>query len=148
MPPSRAALFEAEATSLRALREASWLRVPQVIDYREGRVGWLLMEWLQPATATSRTWPELGRGLAALHRASNKRYGWSAHNFIGRLPQRNAWSDDWVAFWRENRLEPQVRRACDAGFFSTPERRRLESLLDALPERLGPAAADGPSLLH
>ncbi len=141
-------LFEAEATSLRALREASWLRVPQVFGFHEGRVGWLLMEWLQPAAATARTWPELGRGLAALHRAGNEQYGWTAHNFIGRLPQRNTWSADWPSFWRENRLEPQVRRACDAGFFSPQERRRLDTLMDSLPQKLAPAAEDGPSLVH
>jgi fructosamine-3-kinase len=153
--PGTPGLFTAEAQSLRVLREAGAVRVPEVIAVWDAGAGtdavatpWLLLEWLEPASPTRAIWERLGQGLAALHRVRGERYGWPADNFIGPLPQTNAWLDDWAAFWRERRLEPQLRRAYDAGWFEPPARRRFERLLDRLDQLLAPATADGPSLLH
>src|SRR5690606_41497656 len=55
----------------------------------------------------------LGRSLARLHRVRAAGFGWPSENFIGSLPQANGAWDDWPAFWRERRLEPQLRRAVD-----------------------------------
>ena len=61
---------------------------------------------------------------------------------------------DWVgcwatprSFWRSRRLEPQLRRALDAGAFSQ-QRGEWDRLLAMLPQLLAPAEEDGPSLLH
>jgi fructosamine-3-kinase len=143
-------LFRAEATSLAALAAAAALRVPAVLgveDAGEG-VGWLLLEWLEPGRPGTGSWERLGHGLARLHRTVGPRWGWPEDNFIGPLPQANGWLDDWPAFWRERRLEPQLRRAVEAGALSGSDRRRFDRLLDRLDEALAGAAADGPSLLH
>lgn len=165
-------LFAAEAESLRVLREAGAVRVPEVIAVHDtgagapqvgtpvdpqavGGIGsdalqtpWLLLEWLEPAPPTRTTWERLGRALAALHRVRADRYGWPADNFIGPLRQPNSWLDDWPSFWREHRLEPQLRRAYDAGLFEPAARRRFDRLLARLDDLLAPAAEDGASLLH
>ncbi|HEX7091234.1 MAG TPA: fructosamine kinase family protein [Longimicrobiales bacterium] len=145
-----AGLFEAEGRSLAALAATGVVRVPEVIAVANegGGSEWLLLEWLEPGSATAQTWPELGRALAALHRVRAERYGWPADNFIGPLPQPNAWASSWAAFWRERRLAPQLERALRAGHFDARARRRFEALLGRLDALLAEAEADGASLLH
>ncbi len=143
-----AGLFTAEARGLAALRAAGAVRVPEVLGVGDDDAGWLLLEWLEPALPTTGTWEALGRGLAGLHAVRAPRYGAEAENFIGSLPQANGWLNGWAAFWRERRLEPQLRRAYAAGAFGSADRRRFDRLLDALPDRLADAEGDGASLLH
>jgi len=145
-----AGLFDAEARALAALAAANAVRVPEVIAVGGPDSGapWLLLEWLEPGSPNARTWPELGRSLAALHRVRAERYGWPEDNFIGSLPQANGWSASWAAFWRERRLAPQLERAVRAGYFDARARRRFDALLDRLDALLAEAEADGASLLH
>lgn len=132
-----------EAESLERIAATGRVRVPHV---RAVASSWLALEWLEPAAANDAAWGALGRALARLHRVGSERYGWSSANFIGPLPQSNDPADDWPSFWRTQRLEPQLLRARDQ--LGRENVARLERLLDELALRLGPAAADGPSLLH
>ncbi len=141
-------LFAAEAESLAALRAARALPVPEVLAVAGDAPGWILLEWLEPGAPPRGGAQELGRGLAALHAVRAPRFGWPRDNFIGSLPQENAWADDWPGFWRARRLEPQLGRAYAAGHFPAPERRRFDALLEALPDRLAGWEQDGASLVH
>jgi len=147
-PDTPAGLFTAEARSLAALHAPGAVRVPEVLAVSDQGAGWLLLEWLEPGPATRATWEALGRGLAGLHATRVERYGAAADNFIGSLPQRNGWLDEWPAFWRERRLEPQLRQAYAEGHFSSADRRSFDRLLAALPDRLAGTGAEGASLLH
>jgi fructosamine-3-kinase len=133
-------LFTAEAAKV--------LPLPEVLAVAEDAPGWILLEWLEPGTLTRRDWEALGRGLAALHGTRALRFGWAHDNFIGSLPQENAWTDDWAGFWRAHRLEPQLRRAYAGGHFAGFERRRFDALLQALPDVLAGWEEDGASLVH
>jgi len=145
-----AGLFREEACSLAAIRETATVRVPAVLAVGDeaARPGWLLLEWLEAGRATSRTWEELGAGLARLHGRRAATAGWPHDNHIGSLPQANAARQSWPGFWRERRLEPQLRLAYDGGYFRGPERRRFAALLDDLDALLAEAAGEGFSLLH
>ena len=146
---SGAGMFAAEAHALRELAAARALRVPAVVAYSDApdaAQGWLLLEWLPPAPASTAGWARLGRGLAALHRVRAERPGWPHDNFIGPLPQSNAASEDWPRFWRERRLRPQLERAAAA--FTSADHRRFQRLFERLPELLEDAADEGWSLLH
>lgn len=132
-----------EAVSLERIADTDTVRVPRVLATAGG---WLALEWLEPAGEDGRGWAMLGADVARLHRSSSDRYGWDSANYIGSLSQSNDWTGDWASFWRQQRLEPQMRRAESAlgrdlvgGF---------EQLLDELDERLREADTDGPSLLH
>lgn len=124
--------FPPEAAGLRALRDADPpLRIPEptaVKEREEGAPGFLLMEWIESGQKSPSFWSDFGRGLAELHRHTSDRYGFSSDNFIGRLPQTNDWSDDWVHFFRTNRLARQVEMA--------RERKRWRSSWDGHLERL------------
>ena len=146
-----AGIFAAEAASLRALADARAVRVPAIVacsDEVEAPVRWLLLEWLEPAPAGPRGWSELGSALATLHRSAATAPGWPEDNFIGSLPQSNAPAADWPDFWRLRRLEPQIRRARDAGRLERADVGRFDRLHNALDEIVGIARDDGMSLLH
>lgn len=142
-------MFAAEAHALGRLADARSLRVPAVIAIGE-QAGhpWLLLEWLEPGDATRATWERLGAGLAALHRTTDARFGWSADNFIGTLHQPNAPAATWPEFWRERRLRPQLELALASGAFGSAEAKRFDALLAELDDILAVAGVDGPSLLH
>jgi fructosamine-3-kinase len=125
-PPS---MFAAEARGLAWLGEAGALRVPTVVAVG---AGFLALE-LVVTGAPARDFDErLGRGLAALHRFGAAGFGLDHDNFIGRLPQSNATSGTWAAFYRARRLEPQLRRAVDEGVASSRLQRGFARLFAAL----------------
>jgi fructosamine-3-kinase len=141
-----AGMFDAEAEGLQALGATGEVRVPAVLA--RGR-GWLLLEWLDAGPDGAGDRAELGRSVAALHRTRGPAFGWSRDNFIGPLPQENGPLMEWPVFWAERRLRPQLRRAVDTGALGGAVRARCDRLLDDLHVRIGgPAALDGPSLLH
>ena len=106
------AMFEAEAEGLAALRSAARLRVPNVVTRDDdGERAWLVLEWLELVPLSPASAATLGTALAAQHRMPQPRFGWPRDNFIGATPQRNTESDDWLDFWRTNRLVPQLRLA-------------------------------------
>lgn len=73
-------------------------------------------------------------------------FGFSADNFIGTTPQQNSWTDDWVTFWREQRLGFQLRLAGENGYGGQLQSLG-EKLMDALPAFFANHTPQ-PSLLH
>ena len=142
-------ILAAEARGLRQLGEAGEVRVPGVVAEGTGSDPvWLLMEWLEPGSAGRDAWARLGAELAALHRHRADRFGADTDNYIGSLPQANERMDSWPAFWRDRRLEPQLRSAIDRGLMGGADRRRFDDLFGHLQELLAVGNEDGPSLLH
>jgi protein-ribulosamine 3-kinase len=102
--------YAAEAEGLEALRMAG-VRVPQVLELGPG---FIRLEQLQLGARAN--WPALASMLARQHRSTAERYGWHRDNTIGPTPQANGWCDDWMAFWRERRLQPQLELARQNGY--------------------------------
>jgi fructosamine-3-kinase len=151
-PSAPPQLFEAEADGLRALGASGALRVPQPLAHGggSGAPPWLLMEYVEGG-APNRTYEEsLGRGLATLHtsRVTSGDFGWPRNNWIGSLPQSNAASASWAAFWRDQRLTPQLERAREGGFLRGPSGRVLDRVLDVVPLVLSDVDRSTPHLLH
>ena len=84
-------------------------------------------------------WAALARMLADMHRNIGPRFGWPTDNWIGLAPQKNGWRDDWIGFYRDCRLLPQLERA---GLLSGAHR-----LLENLQTFFG-GYRPSPSLLH
>jgi fructosamine-3-kinase len=105
-------VFEAEAVGLEALHLANAIRVPRVLGVgaAEGHA-LLALEWIDIGRPTSSSDAQLGAQLAIQHRHTKPLHGFKRNNFIGNTPQANLWSRDWVNFWRERRLEPQLDTA-------------------------------------
>ena len=142
---TEAEMFQAEADGLRELARAEAIRVPEVVTSGvSGGKAWLVLEAL--ALGARGRPAELGERLAALHRHQGEAFGWWRDNTIGRTPQYNQRHTDWVTFWREQRLRPQLRmaqgRGAGAGLLDAGE--RLGECLPVLFVDYQPR----PSLLH
>ena len=129
-------MFAAEARGLAWLAQARVLRVPEVLAVGEK---FLVLERISPARRRPDFDERLGRALAALHRYGAPGFGLDHDNFIGRLPQCNVSASSWPDFYRSRRLEPQLRRARDAGLCSSAMTRGFNRLFAMLDERVGPA---------
>jgi protein-ribulosamine 3-kinase len=142
---SRLDLFEAEAAGLAELAAANAVRVPRVIclGVAAGRA-YLVLEHL--ALQSRGDAASLGRQLAQQHRVSAERFGGARDNWIGATPQPNAWSDDWIDFWRERRLGFQLRLAAQNGYGGALQRDG-ETLMARLDGFFGDTCP-APSLLH
>jgi len=142
--------FPGERDGLQALNAAeSPLHVPTVLATApptDDRPGFLVMEWINAGHKARRFWEDVGDGLAALHRHTGDEFGFASDNFIGRLPQSNTWMGNWVTFFREERLAPQVDMARDRGRWRT----RWDRPLDRLYQRLGDLLPPDPpaSIVH
>lgn len=148
-PDSPRGMFAAEAQGLVWLGEAGApLRIPRVlaVSHPDRAVQFLALE-LVPSATPARDFDErLGRGLAELHRHAPPGFGLDHDNFIGRLPQANVSAPTWTEFYRARRLEPQLRRAADAGLASGRMKRGFDRLFAALDDLVGPP--EPPSRLH
>jgi fructosamine-3-kinase len=159
-PAAARDMFTAEADGLRALRNSGALRIPEVIGEGgsgiSGDPGWLLLEFIPKGRADSDYGERIGEGLADLHNSvapdqngsDPALFGWHRENFIGSLPQHNDPCEDWPTFWREFRLEPQLRMARDGGHFRGGRGSVLDELLSRLDEVMTGAGSGGPALLH
>jgi fructosamine-3-kinase len=141
-------MFECEARGLGWLAEARALRIPEVIAVRAEAPAFLALELIEPAARGRGHDEQLGRGLAALHRAGAPRFGLDHDNYIATLPQPNAPASAqlWSRFYAERRLEPQLARAVDAGLIGRGLRAGFARLLSRLPELCGPD--EPPARLH
>lgn len=149
-------MFRQEAAGLVALKSAGTsLILPRAIALwpdsgTPDPVGpaLLVLEYLEPDAdePTAETWESLGRGLAALHRAPEDRFGWSQPNYCGLTSQENEWTDDWPGFFAAKRIGTLVERLADKGALSPTELKTYSALLDKLPALL--AHSPRPSLIH
>ena len=139
--------FAAEQAGLDELQQASGIRVPQAVAQGicEG-LSWLLLEWLDLQPISSRAATQLGTALAHMHRITAATPGAHRDNYIGATPQSNIDADDWLEFYCEQRLRPQLKLAAANGapadFNSSGQ-----ALIRALPEKLA-GYAPSASLLH
>jgi fructosamine-3-kinase len=145
--PDREAMFVAESAGLEELRASRSVRVPAPVCHgATTRAAFLVLEYLELGRGGGTGYEILGRQLAAMHRTARPQFGWGRDNTIGSTPQGNRRDDDWVRFWRERRLGPQLELAAANGHRGRLQQRG-ERLLATLPGLLAghePAAA----LLH
>ena len=148
-PEAPRGFFTAEADGLRAIRDAGPVRVPEVLGLgeRDGEPSWLLLELVPRGGDRPDFADDLASGLVVLHRSGEGPVGWERDNFIGSLPQSNTPREEWSEFWTRERLEPQLRRARNGGWFEG-EAAAWDRLLHRVPELLEAADAEGPALLH
>lgn len=138
-------MFKAEADALHVLAATHTVRVPQPVSMGTAAgQAFLVLEYLDLRSSGDAA--RLGEQLAALHRVPQSRFGWAHDNWIGSTPQPNGWQQDWIAFWREQRIGFQLQLAAQNGYGGVLQRdgELLCDRLDALFDGYAPA----PSLLH
>ncbi len=103
-------LFHTEAHSLTAIEQSSSIRCPKVINFGTfNNQAWLLLEFLSLSSKGNDF--QRGRDLALMHHQihnNSQPFGWFEDNYIGHTPQKNRWHSNWINFYAEQRLRPQL----------------------------------------
>ncbi|UOQ87475.1 fructosamine kinase family protein [Gracilibacillus salinarum] len=141
--------FQIEADGLERIRNTETIAVPAVyhVDHDDADQELaLIMEWVD-GQPTEQTGKRLGEQLAAMHATdAGAQYGLDQRTYVGSLTQQNHWYDNWVDYYRDKRLRPQLDLGISNGRITGIRQTKLEYLLINL-ERFIPAKPR-TSLLH
>ena len=140
-------LLISEKIGLETLAVAGVIKVPKVIFVGEtSTCSFLICEYFDLKKDNLFSGEILGKQLALLHQNSNEFFGFSEDNWIGLSPQKNHWHENWISFFKQYRLQPQLRWAFERGYRSRLEE-KAERLMEALPLFFDEYKPQ-PSLLH
>jgi fructosamine-3-kinase len=107
-------MFEKEARGLKLLADAKEIPIPEVIFFgEEDDIAFLVLKFIESAPKQNNIWNSFGEKLAQLHKYSSEKFGLDHDNYIGSLHQSNNYHLSWTDFFREERLEVQVKIARD-----------------------------------
>ncbi|NHK26889.1 fructosamine kinase family protein [Parvularcula flava] len=136
--------LDLEGWMLGYLAEHADFPVPAVY-HAEDRL--LIMDYLPSGGLMSASCEEeVADAVAALHRVKAEQYGLERDTVIGPLPQPNAESDDWRAFFAEHRLLHMGRKALEEGRMDQGVLIRLERVCARLDDLIPDPAP--PTLIH
>ncbi len=140
-------MFPKEKRGLELLASAkTGLRVPQVVvTGTAGEADFIFIEFINKGSGNHRSAQKFGRQLAALHKVTNIQYGLDYDNYIGRLSQSNNKHENWIEFFIEERLQPQLKQAINSGKLDEGILKKFRRLYKRLPDMLPEEPA---SLLH
>lgn len=143
--------FVTETEGLAAIRGTNAITVPEIYGYGTDKDhSFLLMEFMEPGSRQKDFFEDFGRRLAVMHRADCREYtgegsfGFNSDNYIGAGHQENTPEKSWIAFFRDHRLLPQIRRAKPN--FDEEALKVFDRLLDRLDQYL--TEPEKPALLH
>ncbi|OHX66536.1 fructosamine kinase family protein [Flammeovirga pacifica] len=138
--------FEVEEKGLNLLRNHSNFTVPRLLGigtYEEGV--YLLMEHIDSSRSGHDYWEVMGQQLAEMHQHTNTTFGLQYHNFIGKLPQFNNETEDWLDFFIHQRIIPQYEMAVQNNYLQQSHLDKIFNLKDKLKDFF---PKEPPSLLH
>ncbi len=138
-------MFEAEARGLQALASSKTLKVPRPLCFGDDQSqSYIVMEYLDMEGRADQV--ILGEQLAKMHSNTAKQFGWEIDNTIGATHQPNTWTQNWLDFWRDQRLGFQLQLAAKNGYGG--ELQSLgEKLLIEMPKLFTGRKVE-PSMLH
>lgn len=145
-------LFEAEVEGVEAIASTGTIGTPKIYCIgtdEESSISFMLMELIQEGVKTERALGTLGNKFADMHLADTSKfveggkYGFIHDNYIGTIKQINTPKDSWIDFFRECRLEPQIKMA---GKSLTSMMREVNKFMDKLDDLL--IEPKRPSLVH
>ncbi|MBL7743887.1 MAG: fructosamine kinase family protein [Chitinophagaceae bacterium] len=139
-------LFEKEKNGLRFLASQNCIRIPSVILCETaGDHQLLLLEWIESGIRSDDTWRQFGEQLARLHYTSNDYFGFAEDNYMGSLPQANNLVENWIDFFVNYRIRPQIELAENKKLLDKSHISSFEALFKRLNSIIN---IEKPSLLH
>jgi fructosamine-3-kinase len=100
-------MFQAEYEALVLIAAAAVIRVPVPVACAED---FIVMEVIRQGERRHDWCEMMGRQLALLHqKTQHEKYGFDRANYLGTTQQINSWSENWLDFWREQRLGWQLQ---------------------------------------
>ncbi|NQU35795.1 MAG: fructosamine kinase family protein [Bacteroidetes bacterium] len=109
-------MFEKEAIGIKTLGASKEINVPEIIGTGEiDNIAFLILNYIKPGIIMPSFWGDFGKQLSNLHRHTSDKFGLNYDNYIGSLHQINTQHCTWSDFFREERLEYQIKLARDKG---------------------------------
>ncbi len=140
------AMFEAESAGLQAILDTNAIMAPQPLcTGTAGNNAYLVMSYIDTA-GSANNHVRFGEQLATMHQKRFDYFGWQQDNAIGSTPQPNPHYQNWIDFWREQRLGVQLELAAQNGFSGSLQTEG-KKLLDGF-SGLFHGYTPQPSLLH
>ena len=139
-------LFTKEKRGLEVIAKQSVIKVPSVInyvEYEEKQV--FILEWINEGERSESFWKTFGQQLAGLHQQSSNYFGLDEDNYMGSVPQCNRKHNDWIIFFRNERLQPMMKRCFDKNLLTKNHLQAFDALQQKLPDIF---ETEKPSLLH
>jgi fructosamine-3-kinase len=141
-------LFAREVRGLQYLQQHSGIRVPKVIlCFEEEEQQVLVLEWINEGERKEAFWENFGKSLAAMHKCCAPEFGFNEDNYMGSVPQSNRPAGNWVTFFKEQRLEPLVKKCTEKSLLSSSQHqlfcRLYQHLPDIFPLEINPSLQHG-----
>jgi protein-ribulosamine 3-kinase len=128
-------LFETEFEALQLLSKPEVIHIPTPIVYNDD---FIVMDVFKEGTPTNDWQEQMGGRLAQLHLATkNDQFGFEKDNYLGTTKQINSWQDNWLDFWREQRLGVQLKLFSSKTNKDDPLLKAGERLIDKLDLLIG-----------
>jgi fructosamine-3-kinase len=139
-------IIEKEVDGLRAISDLNCIATPELILF-EKVSGYevMVLSFIKSGLKSIQAWEKFGEQLAEMHSKPAAFYGWHQDNFIGSLPQSNEKADDFIDFFINQRIKPQIQLALQNHYFTNKELNLFEDLFEKLNEILPETE---PSLVH
>lgn len=138
--------FTTEANGLTWLAEPGAIAVPTVLAVSD-EPPLLVLEWIEQGRPVATTEADLGRALAALHRAAPSTFGRADRRTTGSRRLPNEPCDDWATFYATQRLAPLARLAAHHSVLAPSTIEALQRIdIERLRQIGGPA--EPPARLH
>ncbi|MGH1564045.1 fructosamine kinase family protein [Mumia sp. DW29H23] len=134
--------YTSEAEGLQWLADGG-APVPEVLGVSEDC---LVVSWVEPGKATADAAEQLGRALAATHRAGADEFGYPRDGYIGLAPLPNKPATTWTEFYATRRVLPYLKVAVDRGAMTPEEAAPVEEVVRRLDDLAGPT--EPPARLH
>ncbi|MDX8339516.1 fructosamine kinase family protein [Draconibacterium sp. IB214405] len=127
-------IFTREAESLSELLKGSDenLLVPKVFCAKEmdESPAFIVTEYFQPGGGDQSE--QLGRGLAKIHSFQRDDFGFFSDNYCGATSQYNNWKNNWIEFYRDNRLGYLLQLIRNTRPIGSDYMKLFEKLLDRI----------------
>jgi len=123
----------AEHQGLRHL-DSHGLRIPRLYDLgKSDGNNFIVLAYVDETDTSKESDLDIAEQLASIHKVTHSSFGLEDNNFIGRLSQSNRPHNDFISFYQQERLLPQIEMAKAYGFLKgiDPDRylKSLESIL-------------------
>ncbi len=137
--------FSIENKMLKHLNQLNFLPVPKPIFVDETLY---LMEYIDhiPLGHHQSTEPIIAQKIAKLHQIKSEKFGFEYDTIIGPLLQENRFKDNWIEFFRDQRLLNFADQCLAVNRLSTELRLRIEKLAAKLDDLL--LNNHQPTLIH
>ena len=144
--PFAADMFEKEANGLQLMASTNAIRIPAVVAFGQTDEGsFLLLEHIEKGYRPEGFWRTFGQSLAAMHRNTAPQFGLDHSNYIGSLPQPNGRHNTFSAFYKNERLQPQLNMALSSKQLTTKDEKHFLNLYKKLPDI---CPGEPPALVH